>query len=216
MDSAVVARIRAAYAELLADVRAARPETGSDEETAYLVRLATLGYRSFAELGPELANLMRSGLSGMLDDAVRLELATAETERKLALRHLQAATNTLTVLVERLNTPVAALDVEESGLVAQLLDEMNRTAVRLTDSQRATARFQMDVLVALDVMDGSLEDLTYWALRALTGARKVEAYPQSELFAGVGAELARAHARRAWSDWEAEDVAEELAPWPSP
>ncbi|HKY36522.1 MAG TPA: hypothetical protein VJN18_11320 [Polyangiaceae bacterium] len=49
------------------------------------------------------------------------------------------------------------------------------------ETERIVVRLQLDVLVALDVLDASLDELTFWAFRALTDARRVEAIPASVL-----------------------------------
>ena len=104
--------------------------------------------------------------------------------------------------------------------IAALFDEFVAAAAKrdipMEEHERVVARFQMDVLVGLDAMDAPLEELTYWAFRAVTGARKVEAMPAPVFLRGLKGELAHIRTRRAWRDWDQNDLAEELAPWPSP
>ena len=75
-------------------------------------------------------------------------------------------------------------------------------------------RFQLDLLVALDVMDAPLADLTFWAYRAITDTHRVQALPPDALTRGLRGELARVEARNAWLDWDEEDIKDEFRPWP--
>jgi hypothetical protein len=82
-------------------------------------------------------------------------------------------------------------------------------------TDRLVLRFQLDVMIALDVLDASLEELTFWAYRAITNTRRVEALPIDALSSQIRGELARVRSRNAWVGWDDEEIARELAPWPS-
>lgn len=212
-----VVELRSKLRAFLDDVRRERPEPASDLEKTFLVRFSVFGLESIRLLGVSYAELMRSGVDSALRELVRKELEAAEVERKLALRQLEQATHTLAVVTEAMATQLEPLP---EASVSDLFDEVVAAAARgdlpMEEHERVVVRFQMDVLVALDAMDAPLDELTYWAFRAVTGSRKVESMPTPILFHGLVGELARVRTRRAWRDWDQNDVAEELAPWPAP
>jgi hypothetical protein len=85
----------------------------------------------------------------------------------------------------------------------------------MSDTDRIVLRLQLDVMVALEVLDASLDELTFWAFRAITDARRVEASLNALTPTGFRGELARIRARRSWLDWDQAAVAKELATWPN-
>lgn len=215
-DVAALGDLRAKLQTLLAEMRRERPEPGSDSEAAMLLRMSLFGAEATKRLGPGYVALLRAGIHAAIGDLVRKELETAEVERKLALRHIEQAGHTLGVLAESLG---ALLTTVPAGSLSGLLDELAALGVAgrvsMGDSERVVARFQLDVLVAMDAMDAPLDELTYWAYRAITGARKVNAMPSAEMLGGLHGLLARVRARRAWQSWDEAELAEELAPWPA-
>ena len=143
------------------------------------------------------------------------ELLAAEAERKLALRHLEQAVHTYGVQVESFGAAVADLPLGSvSALLEEVAEHIKSGELPLSGGDRVVFRFQLDVMVALDVVDGPLEELTFWAFRTITGARRVAAMPQIAP-TGLRGELARLRARRSWAAWDPEEVARELAPWPT-
>lgn len=214
---AAVLALRTGFRALLDDMRHARPESGSKAEKTLVVRFSLFGLESIRLLGVDYVDLMRLAVDSALGELVRKELETADVERKLALRQLEQATHTLGVVTERFGALLEHLPGES---VSALFDEIAAAAaegdIPMEEHERVVVRFQLDVLVALDAMDAPLEELTYWAYRAVTGARKVESMPASVAVRGLQGELARIRTRRAWRDWDQNDLAEELAPWPPP
>jgi len=217
IDPAALEHLGAEVRHLLDDVRRDRPAEGTPAETAALVRVSLFGLSSLRLLGPAFVEFVRANLNQALVDLVRKELIAAEPERKLALRHIEQAVHRYGVLMESLG---AALGVLPPSAVVTLLDELAEEAksgdVPISHDERVVLRFQLDVIVALDVLDGPLDELTFWAFRAITDARRVEAMPAPITPSGLRGELARVRARRAWVGWDAAEVAKELAPWPSP
>ena len=102
-----------------------------------------------------------------------------------------------------------------STLLQELAEQMKHGDMPVSDDERVILRFQLDVLVSLDVLDAPLEELTFWAFRAITDARRVEAMPVGIMPAGLHGELARARARKAWIAWDESELTKELSPWPS-
>lgn len=216
VDPQALAKLETEMRLLLDDVRQQPPAESTAAEEAALLRLARLGYTGMRVLGPGFGHILRGNLNRALNDLVKKELAAAEPERKLALRHLQQAVHRYGVLMESLLGILGALDAAEHVTLLAELEQNAVTEISLgNETERMVMRFQLDVLVALDVLDASLDELTFWAFRALTDARRVEAIPAGVSVAGLKGELARARARSAWLNWDAAEVAKELAPWPS-
>jgi hypothetical protein len=201
---------------LVSDVREQRPEPDTEAEMSLLMRMSVFGLEAGRLVGSAFADIMRLGLNATLGDLVRKELETADTERKLALRQLEQAAHTFGVLTESLGMILSGVPADS---IAAALEDWtlltSRGELRLQEHERTAARFQLELLVALECMDAPIEELTYWAFRAITSARKVEALPAASLFGGLRGELARARARRAWQHWDEREIEKELAPWPS-
>jgi hypothetical protein len=216
VDQATLDRLALEWRTLLSDARRSRPTENTPEETDALLRFSAFGLSAARLLGSEFLKVQRNGINQLLGDLVREELATAEAERKLALRHIQRAVDRYGVIMETFG---ALLHELPPASVARLFDElahqMRSGNVVLQEWDRVTLRFQLDVMVAVDVLDGPIEDLAFWAFRAVTGARRVEALPGVSS-AGLRADLARVRARRSWLAWDAAQIAGELAPWPTP
>jgi len=102
----------------------------------------------------------------------------------------------------------------------EMVDELSRHIeaedLAMESSDRVVLRFQLDVMVALDVLDAPLDELTFWAFRAITDARRVEALPAAMTSNVLRGELARLRSRRSWLAWDVAEIAKELAPWPTP
>jgi hypothetical protein len=217
IDPATLDRLRAETRLFLDGVRRDRPGDDTALETTALTRVSLFGAASVRVLGAAFVGVVRAGVNEALTDIVRKELLAAEPERKLALRHIEHAVHRYAVLIESLG---ATLGVLPSSSIDALLDELTAQAegggLSVGPEDRVVLRFQLDVLVALDVLDAALDELTFWAFRAITGARRVEALPAPTMLSAFRGELARARARRAWLGWDEAEIAKELAPWPSP
>lgn len=85
----------------------------------------------------------------------------------------------------------------------------------LAEEDRAFLRFEVDLMVACELLAGPLDELTFWAQRAAIGARRVAAIQPSSRAARVRAEVARVRARTAWERWDDEEIDQELRPWPA-
>lgn len=203
--------------ELIESVRRGRPTEGSPEETRAIVRMSLFAHALVRALGDRFVDVLRQNINGACSSLVRRELEAAEPERKLALRHLQQAVHTFGVVTESFGRVLSEIPAEAVvGLLDELAEQVKSGDVPMRDAERVVARLQLDVFVALAVLDGPLEDLTFWAHRALNDARRVEAMPASLSTVGLRGELARIRSKRAWLDWDADEIAEELAPWPTP
>lgn len=217
VDPTALAHLGTEVRQLLDDARRDRPAEGTPEEAAALVRVALFGFSSLRLLGPGFIVVQRANLNQALSDLVRKELLTAEPERKLALRHIEQAVHKYGVLVESVWAALSDLPpASVRALFDELSEHVNVGELSKVEVDRVVLRFQLDVMVALDVLDGPLDELTFWAFRAITDARRVEAVPPPVVPSGLRGEVARVRARRAWVGWDAAEVAKELAPWPSP
>jgi hypothetical protein len=216
VDPATRERLALELRTLLSDARRLRPAEGTPEETDALLRLSAFGLSAARVLGSEFLRVQRNGINQLLGDLVRKELATAEAERKLALRHIQRAVDRYGVIMETFGAVLGDLPPGSvEGLFDELAHQMRSGAIVLQELDRVSLRFQLDVMVAVDVLDGPIDDLTFWAFRAITDARRVDAIPGVSS-AGLRADLARVRARRSWLAWDATQIAGELAPWPTP
>jgi hypothetical protein len=216
VDEAALESVTAGMRAVLDDARRARPAEGSQEETAVLQRFWASSLSFARVLGPAFLVSVRSGVNESLSDLVRKEVATAEAERKLALRHIEQAVHRYGVMMESLGSALAELPAASSGaLIEELAEHVPSEALKDAEA-RLTLRFQLDVMVALDVLDAPLDELSFWAFRALTDARRVEAIAGATSPAGLRGELARHRSQRSWVAWDAAEIAKELAPWPTP
>lgn len=210
-----VPTLRTELRSVLDDVRKSRPAEGTPEETAALTRVSRFSLLTYRLLQTSFLEILRQNLHQVLADLVSKELATAEPARRLALRHIQQAVDRYGVLMEAI---AAALANVSASTMKHFMEEAAEQAasgeLELEPADRLVLRFQLDVIVALDVLDAPLEELTFWAFRAITSTHRIEALPIDSLASQIRGELARVRARHAWDDWDDEEIERELAPWP--
>ncbi len=216
VDRASLDRLSVQLQSLVDQVRSERPPEGSGAEENALRSVASLGLSISQTLATAFLRVLRGNVNGALADLVRKEFEVSEPERKLALRHIEHAVHTFGVLMESIGGALAQIP---PASVAALFDELANLIrsgdAPMSDTDRIVLRFQLDVMVALDVLDASLDELTFWAFRAITDARRVEASPNALTPTGFRGQLARIRARRSWLDWDQAAVAKELATWPN-
>jgi hypothetical protein len=215
LDPCALDTLREQRSFLLAEVRRLRPADGTDEELPALLRLARFSLSSMHVLGQSFVDVFRGGVNTALGELLRKELEAAETERKLALRQIEQALHTFGVLIESVGAVMAGMP--EATLRTWLYESAERASAPnfvLAPGERVILRFELDLTMALDSLDGPLEELTHWAFRAVAGARRVEALPSPIVPAGLHGELARVRSRSAWRGWDADEIERELAPWP--
>ena len=215
IDRVAFDRLNAEYRSLLDQVRRERPAEGTPAEESALRGVSSFGFSMSRALGTAFLEVLRTNINETLTNLVRKEFEVSEPERKLALRHIEHAVHVFGVLMESVGGALAEVPVAS---VAALLDELNELVrsgeVEMSEADRVVLRLQLDVMVALDVLDAPLDELTFWAYRAITDARRVEAHPNAVPLVGLRGELARIRARRSWMDWDQAEIAKELAPWP--
>lgn len=209
--------LRTQMRSLLDDVRKSCPAEGSEEEMAVLTRLSLFSLSTYRLLESSFFEVLRQNVHRALTELIRQELATADVERRLALRHIEKAVDQYGVLMEAVLGALASVPNSSLGLLmAELAEQLAAVnELPITDAERIILRFQLDVMVALDVLDASLEELTFWAHRAIINTRRVEALPIETLSSQIRGELARVRSRHAWNDWDDEEIVKELAPWPN-
>lgn len=199
---------------LLASARA-RPDESSDAERAMLAHLLGLLAEPVRRLRvtPWLADLQR-GLARGLNEVVRSELDSTETERKLVLRHLEKAVDQLVIWLEWWQSVIQdAWPEAPAVLVEEALRDDALTTVTFSPDDRLVLRLLLDVAVALEVLKGPVQDLAWWAHHALAAARRVAALMARGVPRGLRGELARLRARHAWDEWTEDDLAQEFRPW---
>jgi hypothetical protein len=213
-DVAALERWGTALRAVLADVRRDRPDEGTVEETRALARMAEVGLDGLRVLGPGWVGAFRDGVNSALQELVRKELSAAETERKFALRQIEQAAHTFGVLIESVGAIFASLPAADArAWLGDVASHVRIEDLPLSMADRVVLRFQLDLSVALDALDAPIDELTFWAFRAATGARRVEALP-SPTVVGLRRELARLRSQRSWLNWDAAETQQELAPWP--
>jgi hypothetical protein len=213
-DLAALERWGSTLRTLIADVRRDRPDEGTAAETSALMRAAEAALDGLRLLGPDWVAAFREGVNATLQALVRKELSAAETKRKFALRQIEQAAHTFGVLIESVGAVVAELPAAD--VRAWLGDVASRVRIAhlsLTPADRLVLRFELDLCVALATIDAPVDELTFWAFRVATGARRVEALP-SPTVVGLRGEFGRLRSQRSWLSWDAADIQQELAPWP--
>lgn len=210
VDRTEAERLRDEIRALLERVRRARPEDESAEERASILQYVEVTIELVRLLGGSFLGLVRSKLQDALKALLSKELDASEIDRKFALRQIQQAADRLATLAEQ---PADLTDVNAVAAAARdLLDRLKRPGVAVPQEERVILRFQLDLFVALEVLDAPLDELCYWAFRAVTGSRKVSHMLRNPAL--VNAWRARDRARSAWTNWDDEEIATELAPWP--
>lgn len=213
-DAVALERFGSTWRDLIADVRRQRPVEGTVEEATALTRMAALALEGLRVLGPEWIATFREGVNAALKELLRRELNAAEAERKFALRQVEQAAHTFGVFVESVGAIFASLPASDAhAWLGDVASHVRIEDLALSTADRVVLRFQIDLSVALDALDAPIDELTFWAFRAETGARRVEALP-SPTVTGLRGELARLRSQRSWLNWDATEIQQELAPWP--
>ncbi len=214
-DEAIQQVLLPRYDGLIHRARASKPEPESESEQELVRELAALLVDVLERLGSYALRYLRSDVQGQLDELIRDELSSADTTRKLALRHLQRSVEVAGKVIELggevlRNLPDAAIE----GFVG-----LGGSAWRLDlegdlgdDDLYGFLAWWLSLCVALESTLGDLDDLTYWSRRAIEGSRKVEAsLPRAASDArAVGLQL---RAQWAWEDWDEQDVEDEIEAW---
>lgn len=206
--------LRAAWAHVLEYLRATRPGEGSDEEREAIRRFLRCALMTLTLLDGAFSDLLRHNIDDALLELVRQELETSELERKFALRQIEVAAQVAGVLFEQVGSLLSAMP-DEGDVLRDLLEHAEHLDP-LSEADLQLARFQLDLLVALESFAAPVDELTYWAKRAVTGARRVQALHSQASPAALRGELARLRSRNAWRSWDAEEIEREFAPWPKP
>lgn len=168
---------RETWCVLRGRVRTERPEAGSDAESAVLIDFLKALSGPMLDVAPFAGGFVRQGIERGLDDLLRQEFSAAETERKLALRHLQGSLEVFGELFASVREQLRGVSDEQ---FTQAFTEAARTVTRdpaeyLTADARTLIRWELTLFVALDTRTESLEELTFWAHRAIVCSREVRA-----------------------------------------
>ena len=201
--------------ELIVEVQRTRPKDGSPEEAEALLRLMRLTLPLASDVAVTLFDTFRGGIEAGLAELVAKEREGAEPARQVALRHVEHSIHTFGVIIESWahlmrSVPPATLEL----LFGQFNMIIEDGHLPMSEDERIILRFELDLMVALECIDQDLETLAYWALRAVTGSRRIEAMPSPKLPAALRGELARARARLSWKDWDDQESRREFARWP--
>jgi len=215
VDLSALERFGSTWRSLIDEVRRKRPGEDTTEEERVLSRMAVVGLEGLRLLGPNWVAVFREGVNAALKELLRKEMSAAETERKFALRQVEQAAHTFGVLVESVGTIFTSLPPSDARTwLADVASHVPAEKLTLSIDDRVVMRFQLDLSVALESLDAPIDELTFWAFRAATGARRVEALPSPTMPPGLRGELARLRSQRSWINWDATEIQQELAPWP--
>jgi hypothetical protein len=193
----------------------ARPEDGSENERVLLAHLLGLLAEPArrVRVTPWLDGLQR-GLARGLNEVVRNELDSTETERKLVLRHLEKSVDQLVIWLEWWQSVIQDAWPDAHAMrIEEALRDVSLETVTFSTDDRIVLRLLLDVAVALDLLKGPVKDLAWWAHHSLASARRVAALMARGVPHGLRGELARLRARHAWDEWTEEDLAKEFHPW---
>lgn len=217
-DPAVEVEVRAwceRVLAVLAEHRAARAESNPSAERARIARFLRLSSEVAGILGLELGRVTESAGLTRAAALVAAEVRSADTERKLALRFLGTALEAMGEMGAYAARLTVGMSLDD---VASLLHYQELTADALVAHLPAEMvpilRAQLDLLVAFECLDAPIEELTEWAQRALVGSRNVRAWLATGAPTSMRGEIARLRSAFAWVDWDDDDVAAEIAPWP--
>jgi hypothetical protein len=215
-DAAAVERARDDLRSLVGRARQSPPAAESSEETSLLTELALVVAAAVRASGPAVGDLLRTGVNRTMLELVRREFAAAEAERKFALRQIERAVDRFGVLVEAVRGELVTLDADTLvTLISDIERQLHALGGELAARDRVVLRFELDLLVSLEVLDAPLTELTTWAFRLVNSARQVEALSTHDVTTALHGELARARARHSWESWDASDAAVELSAWPA-
>ena len=189
-----------------------RPQEHSEEERQAFQHILRL----VLPVDPKLLEVFRSAVETGLQELLSQEKAAQEAARQLALRHIEQAVNTLSVLVESCGEALSTMPEASWRLAQQHLAEALDAGKLppMSSEERILLRFEFDLMMAIFSLDGPLSELTYWAHRAVIGSRRVQALSAPRLMTRWRGELARLRAKASWVDWDEEELHKELEPWP--
>jgi hypothetical protein len=213
----VAAKEWAELDELVRLARERQPAEASPEETTILERLVRAAVAIGEALGKQGLSVFREGLQQAASELLNLEFNTTETERKLALRHLQTAVNKYGDALETIVVALAALTPAELRTL-MAADTSDSTLTQAVGDAELTAflRWQLEIMVAFDTLGASVEEFAYWSQRAVVNSRRVTAWLSSgRLFHGLRGEIARIRARHPWDNWDDDEFRREFQPWPT-
>jgi len=193
------------------EMRERRPEVGGATERAFLGRFMAFIAGVLNE-NPGVLGVLRDVLDQGLSDLLKAEFAESAVERKLALRQIGSALSTFAVSSESLLSELGPLVFEALSDLPDLNDASAMNSALADPVAAAFLRVELDLMVAVDAVGESLDDLTYWARRVATSARRLEAV-RMNLPLAVRADIARVRATRSWAHWTDEDIKQELSPW---
>ena len=162
LDHAALAALRSERSTLTEQLHRQKPAHGTEGEHAALRLLVRLGLSMAGALGPEFVEALRSGVDKGLSELIAKELATAETARKFALRQIEQGLHTFGVLVESIAAVVADLPAPSVAmLLAEGARKLEHGDASFSADERLFLRFDLDLLMAFESLDGPLDELTY-------------------------------------------------------
>jgi len=204
-------RLGEEMAALIEDWRSTRPTEGSPGEAELIQRwLVTASELAPVVVGP----LFERGLSGWARDLTAAQLdSTTSTERQLAVRWLWRAFETMERL---LAVAEQAMRGGPDVLSRVIVDIASAAPTTMDSDSRRVVSFELDFFVALELLGGAdPTELAFFSQRAYRTGIKVESLLNTADRTRLRGEFVRERARRAWEEWEEEDLVDEFAQWPA-
>jgi uncharacterized protein (DUF1778 family) len=166
----------AAWWEPLRDkLRKEPPTEDSAEERAALVRFVTGTNSILRQLGPAVLPLLQSGIDQALIELLNREDASAPTERRLGLRFLERAVETLGEFLDTVRRVAPESLVVEAEEATEVSDEESQR--ELDPASVTLVRLELAVFMAFDLVAGSdTREFVVWARAAKTAAGRAAPY----------------------------------------
>lgn len=184
------------------------------KETAALVRLLELQLRLLEALGDRWVSVLQVAPDRQLDSFILAELQSTDTKRQLALRHLQTASQVFGDLVEFIGALFDGLPPEPAiGRIQQLYGATPSVELAEDPDGRSFLGWLLALLVGGHAANNqNIDDVSFWAHRALTASRQVKALLAHEVRVLRGTR-ARIESDVARSDWDDEEIEVEKRSW---
>jgi len=186
----------------------------AEAETAALSRFLELQLRLLDVLDDRFVSVLRIARDRQLDSLILGEYGSVQAERKLALRHLQSASEVFGDLVEFLDNMFEALPTEAAfGMIQRIHGSTASNEIVEHPEARLLLQWLIALLVGSEAANtDGVEDVSFWAHRALTASRQVKALLVREARVLQGTRT-RMKANLAWANWDDEKIRAEKESW---
>ncbi len=152
-------------------LRAHPPEADSEEEARAIAEMAHLVISVTERAGAEFARLLGTAVARGIETMWRSEYAETPVERKLGMRWVSEAFNTL---LELLETKLRGIEMPPDLPVEAFRDVIDQVAA-WPRPLRSLLRLEVYSFVAFDLSGADVDEFCAWARRSATAARAARA-----------------------------------------